>query len=88
MKISQTHKQIKQEFFHQAQAKDVGSLRYDSQTQAYQGIKHMQANHREAHDQWIPLEFNLMIKKKFHLNSKAGENEGIKYTNHREKYER
>ena len=58
MKISQTHKQIKQEFFHQAQATDVGSLRYDSQTQAYQGINRMQANHREAQEP-EDLEFNF-----------------------------
>ena len=70
------------------QLNNYGFPKIDSQALAYQRIKSIQANHREAQDQRIPLEFNLMINQKFHLNSKVGENEGINYTNHREKYER
>ena len=47
----------------------MGSLRYDSQAQAQQRIKDMQANHREAQEPENTLSLILMINQRFHLNS-------------------
>ena len=47
----------------------MGSLRYDSQAQAQQRKKGMQANHREAQELEDTLSLILMINQRFHLNS-------------------
>ena len=54
----------------------MGSLRYDSQAQAQQRIKGMQANHREAQESEDTLSLILMIKQRFQINSQVGESEG------------